>query len=45
MELEASKIQVDHVVKNKQQLIDQHCTTWMLLELVQAFLLEETKKQ
>jgi hypothetical protein len=32
-------------VKKKQRLIDQHCTTWMLLELVQAFLLEETEKQ
>jgi hypothetical protein len=44
MELEASKIQVDHVVKEKQCLLNQCCTIWMLLELVQASLLEEIKK-
>ncbi len=27
MELEASKIQVDHVVKEKQRFLDQHCIT------------------
>jgi hypothetical protein len=45
MELEAFKIQVDHVVKEKQHLLDQHCTTRMLLELMQASLLEEIEEQ
>ncbi len=27
MELKASKIQVDHVVKEKQRFLDQHCIT------------------
>jgi hypothetical protein len=44
MELEASKIQIDHVVKKKQRILDQHCTAWMLLELMQASLLEEIEE-
>jgi len=44
MELKTSKIQVDHVVKEKQRLLDQHYTAWMLLESMQASLLEKLEE-
>jgi hypothetical protein len=34
MELEASKFQVEHVMKEKQQIVDQAHTIQMLMELV-----------
>jgi hypothetical protein len=44
MELEASKLQVEYAQKEKQRLFDQVRTTRMLMESVEAQLMEEMEK-